>query len=61
MIEIDDSNFSSEDAVPDEEAKGNAFIAMVAEMTKRNLAARGIVVPAFEPTKKQVQAEISAK
>ena len=53
-IEIDDSNFSGEDAVLDEEAKGNAFIAMVAEMMKRNLAAQGVIVPAFEPTKKQI-------
>ena len=53
-VEIDDSNFSGEDAVSDDEAKGNAFIAMVAEMMKRNLAAQGVIVPAFEPTKKQM-------
>lgn len=53
-VEIDDSNFSDEDAVPDDEAKGNAFIAMVAEMMKRNLTAQGVIVPAFEPTKKQM-------
>ena len=53
-VEIDDSNFSSEDAVSNDEAKVNAFIAMVAETMRRNLAAQGIVVPAFEPTKKQM-------
>ena len=60
-VEIDDSNFSSEDAVPDEEAKGNAFIAMVAEMMKRNLTAQCVIVPAFEPTKKKIQAGFTAK
>ena len=51
LIEIDDSDSSSEDIVPDAEAKGNAFIAMAAEMMRRNLAGQGIIVPAFNPQK----------
>ena len=60
-IEINDSNFSSEDAVSNDEAKGNAFIAMVAEMMRRNFAAQEIVAPAFEPTKKKIQVWFTAK
>ena len=49
---------NADPAVPDDEAKGNAFIAMVAEMMKRNLAAQGVIVPAFEPTKKADVSEV---
>ena len=52
---------NADPAVPDDEAKGNAFISMVAEMMGRNLAAQGIVVPAFEPTKSKIQAGFTAK
>ena len=52
---------NADPAVPDDEAKGNAFIAMVAEMMKRNLTAQGVIVPTFEPTKKQIQAGFTAK
>ena len=38
-------------ADPGDETKGNAFIAMAAEMMRRNLARQGIFVPAFVPPK----------
>ena len=49
-IETDCGDLSGDDEVPDEEVKGNALIAMAAEMMRRNLAAQGIVVPAFKPS-----------
>lgn len=45
VIETDCGDLSGDD-----EVKGNALIAMAAEMMRRNLAAQGIVVPAFKPS-----------
>ena len=50
-IETDCGDLSGDDEIPDDEVKGNALIAMAAEMMRRNLAAQGIVVPAFKPSK----------
>ena len=48
LIKIDSGELISEEgAVSDEEARGNAFIAMAAEMMRRSLAKQGIIVPAF--------------
>ena len=48
LIEIDNGELiSKEGAVSDKEAKGNAFIAMAAEMMRRSLAKQEIIVPAF--------------
>ncbi|MDE6726379.1 MAG: hypothetical protein K2J80_00395, partial [Oscillospiraceae bacterium] len=49
LIESDSGELISEEgAVSEEETKGNAFIAMAAEMMKRSLAKQGIIVPAFD-------------
>jgi len=40
---------SEKNAVPVEQMKGDALIAMAAEMMQRNLAKQGITVPAFNP------------
>ncbi len=40
---------SEENAVPVEQMRSDALIAMAAEMMRRNLAKQGITVPAFNP------------
>lgn len=48
LIESDSEGLiSKEGAVSDEENKGNAFIAMAAEMMRRSIAKQEIIVPAF--------------
>ena len=42
---------NADPADPGDETKGNTFIAMAAEMMRRNLAGQGIFVPAFVPPK----------